>query len=366
MTKRKYLFIDRDGTLIQEPEDNQIDAIEKFFLIPDVIPSLLRLKEAGFYFVMVSNQDGLGTVGYPEEKYQCIQKLLLDLLFSQGIEFEAVRICPHFETQACDCRKPKVGLVLDYLIDQTIDRENSYVIGDRKTDLDLAKNMGIHGIHFGIKPAIPAETYIKPTVSWPEIADIILGKSREATIVRKTRETHITLAVNLDNETDIHIHTGIGFFDHMLEQLAKHGGFSLKVEAVGDLQVDEHHTVEDTALALGQAVKQALGDKRGISRYGFALPMDEASAQVLLDLSGRPYFIFEGKLERESIGDLSVELVPHFFRSFAESLKSTLHIQVKGENTHHMIESMFKAVGRTLRQAIKRESKGIPSTKGVL
>jgi imidazoleglycerol-phosphate dehydratase/histidinol-phosphatase len=356
MKKRKYLFIDRDGTLISEPEDNQIDTFEKFFLIPDVIPSLLRLKNAGFNFVMVSNQDGLGTPAYPEAKYRYIQKFLLDVLSSQGIEFEAVRICPHFESQLCDCRKPKVGLVLDYLTDQKIDRENSYVIGDRKTDLDLANNMGIQGIHFGIEP----------TVSWPEIASFILGKPREVAIVRKTQETDIKLVVNLDDETNIHIQTGIGFFDHMLEQLAKHGGFSLKLEVTGDLQVDEHHTVEDTALALGEALKKALGDKRGISRYGFTLPMDESFSQVRLDLSGRSYFVFKGKLARESIGGLPTELIPHFFRSFAESLKSTLHIQVKGENTHHMIEAIFKAVGRALRQAIKRESTGIPSTKGVL
>lgn len=353
---KKILFIDRDGTLICEPKDNQVDSMDKFSLVPHVIPSLLQLKNAGFSFVMVSNQDGLGTVGYPQENYLLVQNFLLELLSSQYIEFESIRICPHKAEENCECRKPKVGLVLDYLVEQKIDRDNSYVIGDRQTDVEFAKNIGIKGFLLG-------DTH---TVDWQSVVDKILFNERASQIFRKTNETEIQGFFSLDGQGENSIHTGIGFFDHLLEQLAKHAGFKLDMHVFGDLSVDDHHTIEDTALALGHSINKALGDKRGISRYGFLLPMDEALVQIALDLSGRPYLVFAGKFDRESIGNFSTELVSHFFRSFSQALNATLHIKVEGENTHHMIEAIFKGVGRTLRQAIARVGTDIPSTKGVL
>ncbi|HEV2614241.1 MAG TPA: bifunctional histidinol-phosphatase/imidazoleglycerol-phosphate dehydratase HisB [Gammaproteobacteria bacterium] len=350
--KRKILFIDRDGTLINEPEDFQIDSIEKLVFLQDVFDSLLKLKKAGFSFVMVSNQDGLGTPSLPLDNFNPPHELMLRIFESQGIVFESVRICPHKSVDNCDCRKPKIGLLLDYLRDQTIDRDNSYVIGDRETDIQLAQNLGITGIKYNN--------------NWLEITRSILEKPRTATIIRKTKETAITVELDLDGPGEIFINTGIGFFDHMLEQLAKHGDFGLTVKVEGDLHIDDHHTVEDTAITIGEALKKALGDKLGIGRYGFLLPMDEALVQVALDLSGRSYLVFNANFARESVGDLSTELVQHFFRSFSEGLKANLHIEVKGENTHHMIESVFKGVGRTLRQAIEKRGDTLPSTKGVL
>ncbi len=352
MKNKKYLFIDRDGTLINEPDDFQIDSIDKLDFLPGVFESLLMLKKAGFTFIMVSNQDGLGTSSLPTENFDPPHELMLKIFASQGIIFEAIHICPHKPEQNCECRKPKLGLLMNYLRDQNWERENSYVIGDRDTDVQLAKNLGIAGI--------------KCHNNWYEITQNILDKPRAIQMTRKTNETDITVNVNLDAADGVNIQTGIGFFDHMLEQLAKHGGFSLTVNVKGDLHIDDHHTVEDTAITIGEAIKKALGDKRGINRYGFVLPMDEAQAQIALDLSGRSYFVFDGKFNREAVGELSTELVPHFFRSLSEGLKANLHIEVKGENTHHMIEAMFKGVGRTLRQAIEKNGENLPSTKGVL
>lgn len=356
MGLKKILFIDRDGTLIAEPEDLQIDHIDKLALLPDVIPALLKLKAAGFSFVMVSNQDGLGTNSLPLEDFNIPHELMLRIFASQGITFEAIRICPHVPEARCDCRKPKIGLVLDYLVDQQIDRDNSYVIGDRETDLQLAENLGIRGLRLGAEK----------TRHWQDVTAQILSSHRLATVIRKTKETDISINVNLDHPDDIQINTGIGFFDHMLEQLAKHGGFGMSLSVDGDLEIDDHHTVEDTALALGEALRKALGNKIGIGRYGFLLPMDESITQVAIDLSGRPYFVFNGTFNREYVGDLSTELIPHFFRSLADGIKATLHIDVRGENTHHMIESIFKGVGRSLRQAIEKIDTSLPSTKGVL
>lgn len=356
MTQKKILFIDRDGTLIVEPPDKQIDSIEKLEFLPGVITGLLELKAAGYCFVMVSNQDGLGTTSLPIENFKTPHELMLRIFASQGITFESIRICPHKHEESCECRKPKVGLLLDYLVEQKINRNDSWVIGDRETDLQLAKNLGIHGVCIGQDGV----------QSWQDIVQRISSKPRVAVITRNTNETQISVAVNLDNADRITINTGIGFFDHMLEQLAKHGNFSLIIDVGGDLHIDDHHTVEDVALALGQALRQALGDKIGIARYGFLLPMDESLAQVALDLSGRPYFVFNGQFNREQVGNFSTELAPHFFRSLADSLKANLHIEVKGDNTHHMIEAIFKAVGRALRQALVKADKNLPSTKGVL
>jgi imidazoleglycerol-phosphate dehydratase/histidinol-phosphatase len=352
--QQKILFIDRDGTIIIEPEDKQIDSYAKLALIKDVIPALLKLKAAGYVFVMVSNQDGLGTPSLPEEDFIKPHQLLLDILTSQGIEFDSIRICPHKAIDGCDCRKPKLGLVLDYLVEQKIDRAHSFVIGDRETDVELAQNMGIRGLR------------LSDDLDWNGVVKQILASDRIAEITRKTKETEVKVRVDLDQQDEVKVRTGLGFFDHMLEQLAKHGGFNLEVDVQGDLEIDDHHTVEDTALTLGEALRKALGDKRGIGRFGFVLPMDEAQAQVAIDLSGRAYFDFKGEFSREQVGDLATELVPHFFRSFAEGLKATLHIEVTGENNHHMIEATFKALGRALRQAFAKNGDSLPSTKGVL
>ncbi len=352
---RKILFIDRDGTLIEEPADEQIDSFEKLRLLPDVIVPLKRLADAGYELVMVTNQDGLGTASFPEDTFWPAHNLMLHILESQGIRFAAIRIDRHFPHEQSDTRKPKVGLMLDYLADPGWDRSRSAVIGDRDTDLEFAKNLGIAGIRCGPKG-----------LSWPQIARQLLDTPRIAQIVRATKETRIEVSVDLDAETSPEISTGLGFFDHMLEQLGKHGGFGLKLKCVGDLHIDEHHTVEDSALALGQALKQALGDKRGIGRYGFTLPMDETLAQAALDLSGRAWLEFDGQFPRERVGELPTELVPHFFRSLCDTLGANLHLTVRGDNAHHMVEACFKVVARTFRQAFKREGDTLPSTKGVL
>ena len=353
---KKILFIDRDGTLISEPFDQQINRLDKFALEPDVIPALLRLRDAGWAFVMVTNQDGLGTPSFREEEFRPLQQLLLDILSSQGIAFEAVRICPHTSADRCDCRKPKTGLVSDYVKSPDWSRELSAVIGDRETDLQLAENLGVRGVR-----------YDRPTLGWTEIARQFVDAPRRATIVRHTKETKITVSVDLDQAGPAQLATGLGFFDHMLEQIAKNAGITLAIKCDGDLEIDEHHTIEDVGIALGQALKQAIGDKRGIGRYGFVLPMDEAQAQVALDLSGRAYFTFAGKFSREFVGEMPTELVAHFFRSVSDSLLATLQMSVTGDNTHHMVETLFKGFGRALRPAIARGTGSeIPSTKGVL
>ena len=352
----KILFIDRDGTLIAEPFDQQIDRLDKFALEPGVVPALLRLRDAGWTFVMVTNQDGLGTPSFREEEFRPLQKLLVDILRSQGIEFAAVRVCPHTAADRCDCRKPKPGLVQDYLRDPGWSREMSAVIGDRETDVQLAQNLGVRGLR-----------YDRQALAWPEIARQLVDAPRRATVVRHTKETRITVTVDLDQAAPAQLATGLGFFDHMLDQIAKNAGISLAIKCDGDLEIDEHHTVEDVGIALGQALKQATGDKRGIGRYGFVLPMDEAQAQVALDLSGRAYFVFEGKFPREQVGELPTELVPHFFRSLGDAMAATLQMSVTGDNTHHMVETLFKGFGRALRPAIARGAGSeVPSTKGVL
>ena len=358
MSGERVLFLDRDGTLNEETADEQIDSLEKVRLMPGVVPALLELKAAGFAFVMVTNQDGLGTPAFPREKFDHAHRFILDLLASQGIEFEAVCICPHFKREDCACRKPKLGMVQEYLAAHTIDKARSFMIGDRDTDLEFAANLGVQGLRIRLDGA--------PHEAWPAIARRILEQARRARVHRKTKETQVLVDVDLSRDGPSAIATGLGFFDHMLEQIAKHGGFALDLKCSGDLHIDEHHTVEDCALALGAALREALGDKRGIARYGFLLAMDEAEAQVALDLSGRPYFVWEGRFNREKIGELPTELVPHFFRSLAETLGAALHISVRGENSHHMVESCFKGVGRSLRQAIRLEGRDLPTTKGAL
>ena len=356
MTRTKVLFVDRDGTLIEEPPDEQVDSLEKIRFLPGVCAALREARKLGYALAMVTNQDGLGTASFPQENFDKPQRFMMDVFASQGVEFDAVFVCPHRKADGCDCRKPKTRLVEQYLRDEQVDLAASAMVGDRDTDLEFAKNLGVRGFRVRVD-GTAAET-------WPAIVRT-LGE-RKARIQRKTKETDIDVRVNLDATAPVKIVTGIGFFDHMLEQIAKHGGFSLQLDCKGDLEIDEHHTVEDCALALGEALRAALGDKVGIARYGFVLPMDEAQVRVAIDLSGRAYGVFEGRFNREAVGGLPTELVPHFFRSLAESLKAAVHVTITGENTHHMIEACFKGVGRTLRQAFRRESEELPSTKGVL
>lgn len=353
----KVLFIDRDGTLIEEPDDKQVDALHKVRLVPGVISALQRLRDLGYQFVMISNQDGLGTTSFPQADFEICQKHMLALFSSQGIRFDEVFICPHRENDGCDCRKPRTGLLTRFLANNNLDMAACAVIGDRSTDTELAAALGIRGFQIGAG---------EPSMSWTDICNGLTPGARIGEFERKTNETSIRATVNLDASTPLIVDTGIGFYDHMLEQVAKHGGFSLKLQCDGDLDIDEHHTVEDTALCIGKALKLALGDKRGIARFGFQLPMDESEARVSLDLSGRPFSKFSGAFPRDQVGQMPTELVPHFFRSFADSLGAALHISVTGSNSHHMVEACFKALGRTLRQAIRLESNELPSTKGVL
>ena len=351
----RILFIDRDGVLIEEPADNQVDSYEKFRLVAGVVPALLRCRDAGFEFVMVTNQDGLGTGSFPREAFAGPQALLLQVLNSQGITFREVLVDESFAHEDRPTRKPGIGLVLHYLRDRSISLADSAMVGDRDTDMQFAANLGVRGFKFG-----------PGAYSWADIAHVLVDAPRVATIERSTKETRIRVSLDLDHVADPVVATGIGFFDHMLEQLGKHGGFALSLSCAGDLHIDEHHTVEDSALALGQALRTALGDKRGIARYGFTLPMDETQASATVDLSGRPYFVFDGVFPRTEVGGLATELVPHFFRSLCETAGLNLHLQVRGENSHHMVEACFKAVARALRQAIRREGAELPSTKGVL
>jgi len=354
----RIVFVDRDGTLVEEPADCQVDRIDKVRLMPGVIPALLSIRAAGFDLVMVTNQDGLGTPAFPEEQFRAAQDFVLDLFSSQGVHFAAVCVCPHFPADRCDCRKPQVGLVREFLAAQAVDRAASFMVGDRDTDLEFARNLGVTGLRVRLDGG--------DDETWTAIARRVTRGARHASVERRTRETRVRVVVDLDASMPVEVRTGIGFLDHMIEQIARHGGFSLALQAEGDLHIDEHHTVEDCALTLGQALRSALGDKRGIGRYGFVLPMDEAQARIAIDLSGRPVAVFDGRFPRERVGELPTELVPHFFRSLAESLGAAIQIEVHGENAHHMIEACFKGVGRALRPALRVEGQELPSSKGVL
>lgn len=350
------LFIDRDGTLVEEPADEQVDRLNKVRFMPGVFAALNELTQRGYRLVMVTNQDGLGTARFPRAAFEESHQFILEAFGSQGIHFDAVFVCPHQAQDGCSCRKPNTGLLDEYLRGGDVDLERSAVIGDRDTDLELAANLGIRGVTVR-RLGAPEET-------WASAVKALTA--RRAEVVRETHETRIVTCVNLDAAAPIRVRTGIGFLDHMLMQLASHGGFALELTCNGDLEVDEHHTVEDCALTLGEALRGALGSKVGIARYGFLLPMDESEAQIALDLCGRSFAQFSGTFAREAVGGLPTELVPHFFRSLAESLGAAIHVKVTGENAHHMIEACFKGTGRALRQALRREGTQLPSTKGRL
>ena len=362
----KLVILDRDGTIIKEPPDEQIDSLEKLEIIPGLISGLKLLVSAGYRLIIVSNQDGLGTDDNPEKSYRIVQNKLISLLEGEGITFDDVFICPHRPNDNCGCRKPKTGLVDDYITELKPDPERSFVIGDRASDIEFGKALGFRTALLGLDESADPDF---SSENFPEICTWILDRSRSSQVRRITDETSIEVEVILDGKGNNRISTGIRFFDHMLEQVSKHSGISVKINAEGDTDIDEHHTVEDTGLAFGEAISKAIGDKRGIGRYGFALPMDEASSEVLLDLSGRSRLEFDGDFEREMVGELPTELVEEFFKAFSDALDCTLHIKVNGRNDHHKIESIFKTVGRVLKEAVKiniNEIDRIPSTKGTL
>ncbi len=341
-------FLDRDGTLLWEPpESEQIDSLAKFRVLPGVFEGLSALQRRGYALVVVSNQDGLGTPAFPKDAFEAPQAELLRQLQERGITLSEVFICPHLPEDGCPCRKPRTGLVDDYLKRTPVDAASSLMIGDRESDKQFAENIGVRFVRMETNGRFP----------------------RFASLRRKTRETDVSVFLNVDGSGQTEISTGIGFFDHMLNLLARHALVDLTLRAEGDLAVDEHHTVEDVGLALGAALAEAIGDKRGVERYGFLLPMDEALAEVAVDLSGRPRLVFKGKFRREYVGDLPTELVPHFFESFADALRCGLHLSVRrGTNDHHKIEALFKGLGRACRQAFRLcpHERDIPSTKGSL
>jgi imidazoleglycerol-phosphate dehydratase/histidinol-phosphatase len=375
--KKSVLFIDRDGTIILEPADEQIDSLEKLVFYPKVLRNLLQLQEK-YTLVMVTNQDGLGTDSFPEETFHPAQNKMMSILEGEGIRFEAIHIDEHFPADNHPNRKPGIGMLTGYLNNAEYDVANSFVLGDRLSDIHLAKNLGAKGIFIAKKEGSESEisnqnlSEICAYVSedWDEITKFLETANRKAVVSRKTNETDIQISLDLDGNGKYQMKTRIGFFDHMLDQLAKHSGIDLAIKVAGDLHIDEHHTIEDTALALGEAFAKALGNKAGINRYGhFLLPMDETLAQVALDFSGRPWFVWNVNYQREKVGGMPTEMFEHFFKSFSDTAKCNLNIKVEGDNEHHKIEATFKSFAKAIKMAIHREKEGdweIPSTKGMI
>lgn len=363
---KKVLFIDRDGTIIIEPPiDKQVDSLEKLDFLPKAITALASIAKRNEYiFVMVTNQDGMGTDSFPEATFWPAQQKMMSILQSEDILFKGVHIDCSFEHEQLPTRKPGIGLLNRYF-DGTYDLANSYVIGDRLTDIALAENLGAKSIYISDQ-ADPRAALT--TTDWDEIATFLNQPARRATVHRKTNETDILVELNLDGKGATEIHTGLGFFDHMLDQLGKHSGSDLKVKVQGDLHIDEHHTIEDTAIAIGEAFLAALGNKKGIERYGFLLPMDDALAQAAIDFSGRSWLVWDAKFTREKVGDMPTEMFYHFFKSFSDAAKCNLNIRIEGENEHHKIEAIFKAVAKSIKMAVRRDANNsqIPSTKGIL
>ncbi|HBT86866.1 MAG: bifunctional histidinol-phosphatase/imidazoleglycerol-phosphate dehydratase HisB [Fermentimonas sp.] len=361
---KKVLFIDRDGTLIIEPEDEQIDSLEKLEFYPGVFQYLSRIaSELEYELVMVSNQDGLGTSSFPEDTFWPAHNKILKAFKNEGIIFSDILIDRSFPHDNLPTRKPGTDMLTHYLKGD-YDLENSYVIGDRFTDIQLADNMGCKSI-FLSKCSDPGATL--STTEWEEIYRYLKSQPRKGNVFRKTSETDISITLNLDGKGKSEISTGLGFFDHMLEQIARHANVDLNIIVKGDLHIDEHHTIEDVGIALGEAFVQALGKKKGIERYGFMLPMDDCLAQVAIDFGGRPWLVWEVDFKREFIGDMPTEMFMHFFKSFCDNAKCNLNIKAEGENEHHKIEAIFKAFAKAIKMAIlKGEGTGIPSTKGTL
>ncbi len=364
---KKVLFIDRDGTIIKEPPtDYQVDSLEKLEFIPKAISNLRKIaEETDYELVLVTNQDGLGTDSFPEKDFWPAQYKMLKTLEGENIFFKAIHIDKSFEHEKLDTRKPGIGMLKEYL-EGGYDLANSYVIGDRATDVQMAKNLGAKAIFIGEEEF---EGAALSTLDWDEIYTFLRLPERKAEVVRQTKETDIRIALNLDGSGQTHIETGLSFFDHMLDQVGKHSGADLTINVKGDLHIDEHHTIEDTGIALGEAYAKAIGDKRGIMRYGFLLPMDDALAQVAIDFGGRPWLMWEATFKREKVGDMPTEMFYHFFKSFSDAAKCNLNIKVEGDNEHHKIEAIFKAFAKAIMMAVKRDIaklNDLPSTKGVL
>lgn len=355
--KKRILFIDRDGTILCEPEDEQVDSYEKFRFVPGAIGALSFLvRHTDYHLVMVSNQDGLGTASYPEADFWPTHNLMLDILRGEGVEFEAQHIDRSFPHDHLPTRKPGTAMLTAYMDDPEVDMAHSYVIGDRETDAQLAVNLGCKSLILG------------DGMDWKRITELLFAGDRTATVTRTTHETDIQVSVGLDGHGRSDISTGLGFFDHMLEQIARHGNIDLSIHCRGDLHVDEHHTIEDTALALGECLALALGDKRGIERYGYCLPMDDCLCMVSLDFGGRPWLVWNAEFHREKVGEMPTEMFLHFFKSLSDAARMNLNIKAEGTNEHHKIEGIFKALARALKMAVKRDVEhfSLPSSKGVL
>lgn len=373
--KKKVLFIDRDGTIVIEPPvDYQLDAFEKLEFYPKAIRNLYFIRQKlDFEFAMVTNQDGLGTPSFPEDTFWSVHNLVLNTLRNEGVTFDEIFIDRSFPEDNAPTRKPRTGMLTRYINNEDYDLAGSFVIGDRATDVELAKNLGCKAILLQddkecLKEKNLEDVCVLATTDWDRVAEFLFAGERTAEVQRTTKETDIRIRLNLDGNGTCHINTGLGFFDHMLEQIGKHGGIDLDITVKGDLEVDEHHTIEDTAIALGECIYQALGSKRGIERYGFCLPMDDCLCQVSLDFGGRAWLVWDAEFHREKIGDMPTEMFLHFFKSLSDSARMNLNIKAEGQNEHHKIEGIFKALARSIKMAVRRDiyHYEVPSSKGCI